>query len=124
MSCDSDCLSHHAQGDTKPKIHIFSANWCGHCKDFKIAAPQFFYNEFDDQVTSNEHTIPDTTISVVNHRDEDSETWKEEYNEVKSYPCVLFAKPGLDGKTITEVYEGARKFAMIKKAFEEFINQK
>lgn len=90
------------EGD-KCAIHVFTASWCGHCKNFKKSAPELF------------DTRDMEGVVVVHHHDEDRKEWEGKWS-CRGYPTVIFVKK--DGER--QEYDGERTTAAIVEAFRDF----
>jgi glutaredoxin len=103
-SCGSDDFDHHMG---TPGIHLFTANWCGHCRRMK---------------TEHAESRVKTKYPIFEH--EESQVTDEYYqkNHIKGFPTIFFVKK-VDGGMIRKEYKGSgRTMNDLNAAYENFLN--
>ena len=112
--CGEACIDHHL---TEPGIHLFTASWCGHCKNMlaeheahKASMSEKYVPELDNVAN----------VKVVKHdREEfDADELKRmiENGDIEGYPTIYFVRH--DGKKMK--YEGRRELSKLNEAYEKF----
>ena len=105
--CDKDCVDHHL---THSGIHLFTAEWCGHCKRMK-AQHNTERNDNDSLVTPGIYEHDSAKINA-------DELKVNGYGEIEGYPTIYFVK----GNKKKE-HRGERDLHSLTEAFNHF-NQK
>ena len=81
-----------------PTIALFSASWCGHCKNL---IPH--WNKFENKYNNKDN------ILIVNI-DSDNNKDLVKKHSVKGFPTIKFCPQGLNNADGTITYEGTRNF--------------
>tara|TARA_Y100000389_G_C17119679_1_gene344806 strand:- start:67 stop:495 length:429 start_codon:yes stop_codon:yes gene_type:complete len=109
--CDDDAFLHHL---TRPGVHLFTANWCGHCRRMKAALeghdltkPYEYYEHEEDEI--------------------DFGSLEKTEFDVKGFPTIYFVKKQ-GHTTVTERYEGGHEGGRLKnnidEAYGDFLKKK
>lgn len=101
--CDKDRVDHHL---THPGIHIFTAEWCGHCKRMKA---QHNTERNDDSL------VPPGIYEHDSANINADELKVNGYGEIKGYPTIYFVK----GNNKKE-HRGERDLHSLTEAFNNF----
>ena len=116
--CDDDEFEHHL---SRPGVHLFTANWCGHCRRMRdgikaeVSSPG---DEFEIGDVQKPYPYYEHEESVV-----DWERLGENDFEVKGFPTVYFVKRDSNGELIKKTWEGERTKQAIDAAYESFLNE-
>lgn len=117
--CDGKDFEHHL---TSPGVHMFTANWCGHCRRMRDgikAEVSPSKDDFEIEDVKKPYRYYEHEESVVD--------WKqvgENYFEVKGFPTIYFVKRKSNGELIKKPYEGTERTKQaIDAAYESFLNE-
>ena len=104
-NCGAECVDHHL---VKPCVHLFTANWCGHCKEMKKKNKNMGY----------ENPPPDT---FYEHKEEEiiSAKYRERMN-VLGYPTIFFVRIK-DGEMYKAEYRKSRLYDVVKDHYNDYV---
>jgi thiol-disulfide isomerase/thioredoxin len=105
-SCGAKDFDHHMG---TPGIHLFTANWCGHC--------QKMLNEHVDSGVKSRYSIFEHEVREVSE-----ELAKGHGYDVEYFPTIYFVKAANDNSLIKMKYEERdRSIAALNEAYKKFL---
>ena len=109
--CDEDEFEHHL---TRPGVHMFTANWCGHCRRMKDGI------KAEVSPSNDDFKIEDVKTPYRYYEHEESvvdwEQLGDNYFEVKGFPTIYFV-----GREGIKKYEEERTKEAIDAAYKSFL---
>ena len=97
--CEEKAFAHHL---SRPGVHLFTANWCGHCRRMKENIGQDIAKYYEHEESTY-----------------DSKALNGTKFEVEGYPTIYFV-----GRRGIKKYEGERTKDAIDEAYASFLKKK